>query len=58
MPYLNSDSKDKGYTDLKAAATVHVEPYGIYSDELTSLDQVPDDELDKLARWGITATNA
>jgi D-methionine transport system substrate-binding protein len=45
VPYLNSDSKDKGYTDLKAAATVHVEPYGIYSDELTSLDQVPDGGL-------------
>ena len=45
VPYLNSDSKDKGYTDLKAAATVHVEPYGIYSDKLTSLDQVPDGGL-------------
>ena len=45
MPFLNSDSKDKGYTDLKAAATVHVEPYGIYSDKLTSLDQVPDGGL-------------
>jgi D-methionine transport system substrate-binding protein len=45
VPYLNSDSKDKGYTDLKAAATVHVEPYGIYSDKLTSLERVPDGGL-------------
>ncbi len=45
VPFLNSDSKDKGYTDLKVGATVHVEPYGIYSDKLTSLDQVPDGGL-------------
>jgi len=45
VPYLNSDTKDKGYTDLKVAATVHIEPYGIYSKKHTSLDQVPDGGL-------------
>ena len=45
VPYLNSDSADKGYTDLKEAATVHVEPYGIYSNTVTDLTQVPDGGL-------------
>jgi len=45
VPYLNSDSADKGYTDLREVATVHVEPYGIYSDKVTDLAQVPDGGL-------------
>jgi D-methionine transport system substrate-binding protein len=45
VPYLNSDSADKGYTDLQVAATVHVEPYGIYSSKYTALSQVPDGGL-------------
>lgn len=45
VPYLNSDSKDKGYTDLKVAATVHIEPYGIYSSKHKSLAEVPDGGL-------------
>lgn len=45
VPYLNSDTKDKGYTDLKVAATVHIEPYGIYSTKYKSLDEVPHHSL-------------
>ncbi len=45
VPYLESDTKDKGYTDLVAAATVHIEPYGIYSDKYKSLDAIPDGGL-------------
>lgn len=45
VPYLESDSADKGYTDLEVGATVHVEPYGIYSDSVTSLDEVPEGGL-------------
>ncbi|WP_377645323.1 MetQ/NlpA family ABC transporter substrate-binding protein [Oryzobacter terrae] len=45
VPYLESDTGDKGYTDLEVGATVHVEPYGLYSDKATSLDQVPDGGL-------------
>lgn len=45
VPYLNSDSKDKGYTDLVVAATVHIEPYGIYSAKYKSLDAIPDGGL-------------
>lgn len=41
VPYLTSDSKAKGYTDLKVAATVHIEPYGIYSTKLKSLGNFP-----------------
>lgn len=45
VPYLNSDSKAKGYTDLSVAATVHVEPYGIYSAKYKTLAEVPDGGL-------------
>lgn len=45
VPYLESDSADKGYTDLKSAAAVHLEPYGIYSSTVKSLDQVPNGGL-------------
>ena len=45
VPYLNSDTKDKGYTDLKVAATVHVEPYGIYSSKYKSFSEVPNGAL-------------
>lgn len=45
VPYLESDSADKGYTDLEVGATVHVEPYGIYSEKVTDLGQVPDGGL-------------
>lgn len=45
VPYLESDSADKGYTDLEVGATVHVEPYGIYSDTVTSLADVPEGGL-------------
>lgn len=45
VPYLKSDSTDKGYTDLVVTATVHIEPYGIYSVRHKSLDEVPDGGL-------------
>lgn len=45
VPYLNSDTQDKGYTDLTVAATVHIEPYGIYSSTLTSLENFPHNGL-------------
>lgn len=45
VPYLNSDTKDKGYTDLKVGATVHIEPYGIYSSRYKSIAEVPEGGL-------------
>ncbi len=45
VPYLESDTNDKGYTDLIVAATVHIEPYGIYSTRYKTLDEVPDGGL-------------
>ena len=45
VPYLNSDTKDKKYTDLQVAATVHIEPYGIYSTKYKTFAEVPDGGL-------------
>jgi len=39
-PYLNEFNKGRG-TDLTSVAGVHVEPFGIYSSKLTSLDNIP-----------------
>ena len=40
QPYLDEFNKGRG-TDLVSVANVHVEPFGIYSRKLTSLDAVP-----------------
>lgn len=39
-PYLDEFNKGRG-TDLVSVANVHVEPFGIYSSKLESLDNVP-----------------
>src|SRR5690606_31887007 len=39
-PYLDEFNKGRG-TDLTSVAGVHVEPFGIYSSKLTSLDNIP-----------------
>ncbi len=41
VPYFNSDTADKGYKDLKIVASVHIEPYGIYSSTVKNLSDVP-----------------
>jgi D-methionine transport system substrate-binding protein len=41
VPYLRSDTTAKGFTDLAVAATVHVEPYGIYSSKYKNVADVP-----------------
>lgn len=41
VPYLDSWQKEKGVSDLVVAATTHVEPLGIYSRKVTSLDAAP-----------------
>ena len=41
QPYLDSWSKEKGVSDLVAVAKVHVEPLGLYSRKVKSLDAVP-----------------
>lgn len=40
QPYLDEFSKGRG-TDLVSVAGVHVEPFGIYSRKLDSLDSIP-----------------
>lgn len=39
-PYLDEFNKGRG-TDLVSVASVHVEPFGIYSSKLKSLDNIP-----------------
>src|SRR5690606_16573883 len=39
-PYLDEFHKGRG-TDLVSVANVHLEPFGIYSSKLDSLDNVP-----------------
>lgn len=39
-PYLDEFNKGRG-TDLVSVANVHVEPFGIYSSKLESLDSIP-----------------
>lgn len=41
QPYLDTWQKQKGVDDLKAVATVHVEPLGLYSKKVKSLGAVP-----------------
>ncbi|MEL4358672.1 MULTISPECIES: MetQ/NlpA family ABC transporter substrate-binding protein [unclassified Luteococcus] len=40
-PYLDTWLKTKGVTDLTSVATVHVEPLGLYSRKVKSLEEVP-----------------
>ena len=39
--FLKQQEEEKGY-DFTAIADVHIEPMGIYSDKVTSLDEIPD----------------
>ncbi len=41
IPYFDTEVADKGYT-FDRGEGVHIEPYGIYSDTITSLDDLPD----------------
>ena len=41
QPYLDEFNKGRG-TDLVSVANVHVEPFGIYSNKLDSLDNIPE----------------
>ncbi|WP_413451783.1 MetQ/NlpA family ABC transporter substrate-binding protein [Georgenia phoenicis] len=41
LPYFEAEVEEKGY-DFTAFEGVHIEPYGVYSDTLTSLDELPD----------------
>lgn len=41
VPYLDQFNKDKNY-DLVKVAGVHVEPFGVYSSKLTSIDELQD----------------
>ncbi|WBW99651.1 MetQ/NlpA family ABC transporter substrate-binding protein [Oceanirhabdus sp. W0125-5] len=40
-PYMNSFAKDKGY-DLVSAGSIHVEPLGVYSKNITDIKDIPD----------------
>lgn len=42
VPYLETQQEERGY-DFEAGEGVHLEPVGIYSATLTSLDELPDD---------------
>lgn len=41
LPYLESVSKEKGY-DFKVVGKIHVEPIGLYSNSIKSLDELKD----------------
>ncbi|MDO5662835.1 MAG: MetQ/NlpA family ABC transporter substrate-binding protein [Brachybacterium sp.] len=41
MPYLETEMEENGY-DLHAFEGVHIEPLGVYSEDLTSLDELAD----------------
>ena len=41
IPYLESVSKEKGY-DFKWAGKIHIEPIGLYSNSISSLDDLKD----------------
>ena len=41
IPYFDTEVADKGYT-FDRGEGVHIEPYGIYSNTITSLDDLPD----------------
>lgn len=41
VPFLDQQKADHGY-DLVVAATVHIEPLGIYSEKIKNLSDVPD----------------
>lgn len=44
VPYLETQVAQQGY-EFTAYEGIHIEPYGIYSEELTSLEDVPDGAL-------------
>ena len=41
LPYLETFNEERGY-DLVSAAGVHIEPFGVYSDSLQSIDELED----------------
>lgn len=41
LPYLESVAKEKGY-DFETAGKIHIEPMGVYSDTISSLDDLKD----------------
>lgn len=41
VPYLDQFNADQGY-DLVKVAGVHVEPFGVYSDKITTIDELQD----------------
>lgn len=44
VPYLETQIDQQGY-EFTAYEGIHIEPYGIYSEELTSLEDLPDGAL-------------
>lgn len=44
LPYLETEIAEKGYT-FDHGAGIHIEPYGVYSDTITSLDDLPDNAV-------------
>ncbi|WP_182046627.1 MetQ/NlpA family ABC transporter substrate-binding protein [Curtobacterium sp. ME26] len=42
VPFFEQDTKQRGITDLEVDAKVHIEPLGIYSKKVTSVDDIPD----------------
>ena len=40
-PYLNQFNKDRGYNLVKAAG-VHIEPFGVYSHKIKTIDELKD----------------
>ncbi|MFT4233860.1 MAG: MetQ/NlpA family ABC transporter substrate-binding protein [Microbacterium sp.] len=43
IPFFETDTAERGITDLQVAAKVHIEPQGLYSAKYDSIDDIPDD---------------
>lgn len=41
LPYFDAEVAEKGY-EFSASPGIHIEPYGVYSEKYTSLDELPD----------------
>ena len=44
VPFFNSEVENNGY-DIAIVANIHVEPFGFYSQSITSVDEIPDNAV-------------
>ncbi|WP_124039361.1 MetQ/NlpA family ABC transporter substrate-binding protein [Neoactinobaculum massilliense] len=42
VPYFNEDTKERGFSTLTHGEGIHLEPYGVYSNKIKDLKDLPD----------------